>query len=168
MSLIPIQCSISGYGGKPSTLFSAYDPDKGILAVSVETDYKTERRDGCVVISNAAHIPHDVLFTEDDLESAIKAYYSLDGGITTEGAKRLVFSDKVKRSVPRIEKDGMDKNGPRYRVAEDITNTQIACLATALYAATQAGMVEQCLDMANEIMALNGIGTVLKGGIFTI
>lgn len=163
--MIPIQATVVGFTGRPCTLFSGYDPDSGVLAVSVEAEYRRERRDGCVIITNDPDMARDVLFTEDHLRDAISAFYALQGGVATDGkSTRLGFADKAGRANPSsaIEKDGLDERGPKYRLAEGISCAQVATLATAWYAVHRAGAVQRTLQMAETL------ATLAQGGILTI
>jgi hypothetical protein len=82
--VIQIQATFTGYGGRPCSLFSAYDPDARVLVVGAEADYRTERRAGCIVLTNDQDIPRDELFTDADLMRAISAFYSLKAGIAAQ------------------------------------------------------------------------------------
>lgn len=162
--MIKIQATFSGYGGKSCTLFSAIDPETSVLVISKETNYRTERLDGCIVITNAPNIPRDSLFVEDDIAAAISAYYSLKSGVASDNkSPRLVISDGASRSNPdsAIEMDGIDGSGTRFRISDGVTSSQIAALATCLYA-TKADSIEQSLSMFAELDDFMG------GGIITI
>ena len=110
--MIQIQATFTGYGGRPCSLFSAYDPDARVLVVGAEADYRTERRAGCIVLTNDQDIPRDELFTDSDLMRAISAFYSLKAGIAADGkSSRIAFADRAARANPdqAIEKDGAEK-----------------------------------------------------------
>ncbi|MCK9394215.1 MAG: hypothetical protein M0Q44_01325 [Methylobacter sp.] len=165
--MIPIQATIVGYSGKPCTLFSAYAEDAQVLTIVTSTAHRRDRRDGCMVITNDLNIERDGLFSEDDFSAAIAAFFSLKDGAALDGkSSRLIFSDKVAAANPSssIEKDGMDTHGPKYRLQE-ITNAQVAVLATCWYAASKATTVETMLDMADKLLALDGLR---HGDIWTI
>lgn len=147
----PIQCTISGFLGKACTLFSMLNTDTGVLVIAVEAEYRTERRNGTVVISNE-EIARDVPFTEKDILPAIRAFYALKTGIAADGkSNRLVFGERGQRANPdsAVEHDGVDSAGVKYRVSDTITNLQVACLATCLHA-TKASKIEQALSMMDE------------------
>ena len=114
--MIQIQATFTGYGGRPCSLFSAYDPDARVLVVGAEADYRTERRPGCIVLTNDQDIPRDELFSDSDLMRAISAFYSLKAGIAADGkSSRIAFADRAARANPdqAIEKDGIDAGGPK-------------------------------------------------------
>jgi hypothetical protein len=168
MSRIPIQATIVGYSGKACTLFSVYEPDSQILTIAVESAFRRDRRDDCMVITNNPDIERDGLFTEDDLSDAIGAFFQMQGGVAIDGnSTRLQFLDKAQRANPgsKIEKDGIDASGQKYRIAEDIACAQVAALATCWYANSRAGAVQNVLSMAD---SLNDLERILKGGILTI
>ena len=162
--MIQIQATFTGYGGRPCSLFSAYDPDARVLVVGAEADYRTERRAGCIVLTNDQDIPRDELFTDADLMRAISAFYSLKAGIADDGkSSRIAFADRAARANPdqAIEKDGIDAGGPKYRIAEGVTCGQIAALATCLHA-TRSDTVERTVKMAESFRFLT------RGGVITI
>lgn len=162
--MIQIQATFIGYGGRACSLFSAIDEDSRILVVSAEAEYRTERRSGCVVLTNDPDIPRDSFFSDENMKKAISAFYSLKTGVAADGkSSRLVFSERAFRANPEqsIEKDGIDYNGPRYRISEGVSCGQIAALATCLYA-TQSDTVEQTVKMASMFASLS------RGEIVTI
>ncbi|SEN72092.1 hypothetical protein [Nitrosomonas marina] len=153
---IKIQSTFSGYGGGACTLFSLYDTDTNVLAIGVQAEFRKERRKDCIVITNDPDIDRDRLFTDDDIKAAISAFYALQQGVASNGkGSRLGFSETAARSNPTssIEKDGIDVNGPRYRISENVTCGQMAALATCLHA-IKAGKVDQMLGMADELSML--------------
>ncbi len=165
--LTAIQTTIVGYSGKPCTLFSAYAEDEQVLTVVAATAHRRDRREGCMVITNDMNIERDGLFSEDDFSAAIAAFFSLKDGAALDGkSSRLVFSDKAATANPAasIEKDGMDTHGPKYRLQE-ITNAQVAVLATCRYAASKATTINTMLDMADKLLDLDILS---RGGILTI
>jgi len=162
--VIQIQATFTGYEGKPCSLFSAYDPDTHILIIGAEADYRTERRDGCIVLTNVPELPRDKLFTDADLLPAITAFHALKNGLAADGkASRLEFAARAARANPEqsIERDGIDVNGPKYRVAHAVTCGQIAALATCLYA-VKSDTVARTVEMAESLRRL------LSGDILTI
>lgn len=162
--MIKIQATFIGYGGLPCSLFSAIDPETNILAISAESDYRIERRDDCIVITNDTNIPRDSLFIDSEMMQAISAFYTLKAGVAVDGASpRLVISDRAARSNPEsaIEKDGIDTSGPKYRISDSVTCAQIAALATCLYA-INADTIERAIAMteAFEEIAVGGLITI--------
>lgn len=161
---IAIQASFVGYAGLPCTLFSAYDQSRRILLVAKEAKFRTDRFEQCIVLSNDNAVTWDRAFTDDDIMPAITAFYALRNGVSDDGSTpRLAFSDKAQRANPEgaIDRDGVDLSGPRYRIADGVTNMQIAALATCLYA-FQADSVERAVTMAERMKNL------LCGDVITI
>lgn len=166
--MIAIQSTIVGYFGKPCTLFSAYDQDARVLVVSVEAAYRSARRDECMIITNDTNIERDLLFSEDELQDSIGSFFNMQGGVASDGKSgRLVFADKAARANPSqsIEKDGMDKTGQRYRIAESISSAQIAALATCWYAESRIAVIDNVITMADRLIEIELFN---RGAIFTI
>ena len=160
--MIQIQSTFAGYGGGATTLFSAYDQKSRVLVIARDAGYREERRAGCVVLSNIDGIPCDSRFDGDKLRDAISAYYALRNGVAADGkGSRLVFDNSVLRSSPEavIERDGLDDNGPRYRISDAITCAQVAVLAACQHAFT-ADAVERTLKLAKRFERL-ALGEVL-------
>ena len=162
--MIQIQATFTGYGGQACSLFSAYDPAARVLVVGVEADYRAQRRDGCIVLTNTADLARDGWFSDGDMAKAIAAFYSLKAGVAADGkSTRLVFADRAVRANPEqsIERDGFNENGPKYRIADGITCGQVAALATCLHA-TRSEAIDRTVDLAKTLH------TLLHGGILTI
>lgn len=162
--MIQIQATFIGYSGKACSLFSALDPDTDILVIGAEAEYRTQRREGCIVITNNRDIPRDSFFSEDDIKEAISSYYTLKAGVAVDNkSSRLVFSERAVRANPEqsIEKDGIDENGIKFRISESISCGQMAALATCLYA-VRANTVERTVQLMEEFSVLSA------GGIVTI
>lgn len=158
--ILKIQTSISGYKDKPCTLFSAYDDESRILIISVQAnEYWNKRKDDCLVISNDREMPKDRSFSEKEFRDAIHAYCALQNGLAEDGkSNRLVIGERATRANPEsaIQADGMDERGTKFRVHEDITNAQVAALATCL-CAYRASSIEDSVRMTEDIFdVLNG------------
>lgn len=131
---IKMRINAAGYKGEPASLFAAYDPESDILLVAREAKYEGDQREGFLKITNQTRDKFsDALFTEDDTRAAITAYFELD-------AMRLVtLAATVQRCNPesKIERDGMDEHGMKYRIHLDISNAQVAVLFACLFAGRQ-------------------------------
>jgi len=152
--VIPIQTTISGFGGKMMTLYSAYAEDTGVLVISREAAFRRDRLRDCMVITNEPGIERDATFSNDDIADAIVAYYALLSGVATdEKSPRLVFGQQAQRANPDsvIEKDGADTRGPKYRVSEGISCLQMAALASCWYAYRKADTAAKVFDMMDTI-----------------
>lgn len=159
-----IQATITGYGGRACTLFSALNSDTKVLIFGAEADFKPDRRAGCIVLTNDPAIQRDSLFQESDLKAAITAFFALKSGYAADNkSPRMAFSERAARANPEqsIEKDGMDSTGPRYRIADGVSCSQMAALVTCLYA-SRADTVSVAVKMAHTFRHFG------HGGIITI
>lgn len=167
--MIPIQASISGYGGKAATLYSAYAEDTGVLVISREVTFNRNRHKSCLVITNEPDIERDALFSNEDIAEAIVAYYALLSGVANDDkSNRLVIGDQAQRANPDsvLEKDGADTRGPKYRVSDGITCLQMAALATCWYAYRKAGTASRVFDMMDSIYEAQV--AIMQGKIISI
>ncbi|APQ14646.1 hypothetical protein BJP27_24035 (plasmid) [Pseudomonas oryzihabitans] len=147
--------SISGYEGSPTTLICALKTDSNILVVAKEEALRETRREGYGLVTNL-HLPaSDWLFTDDHIRQAINTYMLR----STQGT--LDILEALGRHEPRnsIIKDGFDENGPRYRIAADITNGQLAVLAACGFADKQASFAA-ALGLADDFLALYSIYSI--------
>jgi hypothetical protein len=169
--ITPIQAIFAGFMNKPAALYSVYDDERLVLAVSVMAEFTRERREGCVLITNDSTLPdYDVLFTEEKFQDAISCYFTLLNGVAVDNAsKRLVIADKAMRSDPAIalEVDGMNETGTKYRISPDITSAQMAVLATAWYAATKAGLADRVIDFCKDVAMPDFMLGFEKGEVIT-
>lgn len=172
--MTPIQATIIGFHNKPCTLFSVYDPETRILAVSVETDYWQSRRNDCIVITNDQTLDRDVIFAHENTRDAIDAFYELQQGVASDGqSTRLVFNDRALRANPSdsIEKEGLDERGQRYRISDNISCAKVAALATCWYASRQADLFGKVMIMSHQLAShyhASDVDRLNQGMIFTI
>lgn len=170
-SIQPIQANITGYGGQPVSLFSAYDDDTGILTLAVEADYRSERREGCLLITNVKGIERDAWFGNDQLDEAIASYQHLRVQIAQDGSSScLVIGERAQRANPgnAIEHDGFNERGMKYRISADMNNAQAAALATCRWAAHYGGMVKKITEASSDLLAqlMGGRGFSVGGDYF--
>jgi hypothetical protein len=142
---IKMRVNVAGYKGAPASIFAAYDPASDILLVARESAYEGGERAEFLKITNQARdAAQDALFTEDDTRSAIAAYFELDA------LKLITLGVTVQRCSPdsKIERDGMDEHGMKYRIHPDISNAQVAVLFAALFAGRQrsVGVAQDFMD----------------------
>jgi len=129
-----ILVSIAGYGGagsKPITLAATRDDATGVMTVAKEVKYREEAPKGYAFVTNVKLPNYDCLFTEEHLQTAILAYRE------GEGLTTFILADDVARNRPRIETDGIDPRGQKYRLAADLTNGEMAVLALAYFQSRQ-------------------------------
>lgn len=159
-----IQAAAAGFGGSPVTLYSAYDPETGVLVLAALKAHTTERQAGCTFISNSSRSEYDVLFTDDQLRSAIKAYYELRSARAADGSDALAVSVEGANPMGAVQIRAVDERGVQYEVNPGITNAQVAALATCLFVQRQRGP-EAALEFMKDVDEIN---TLLDGCIVTI
>lgn len=122
---IRLQAEVSGYKGPAVNIMAALDPDSGYLVVARELKMG-ERISGVLVTSNDPRAQQrDRLFTEDDLQEAIRLYFRAQ----STGMVELTPNVSKHEPAHKIENDGINENGTKYRLNPDITNGSIAVLA---------------------------------------
>lgn len=148
---ILIRASVAGYGGSPVSVYCAYDPQTDILAISRKGDYDGGDREGFLKITNQERDKaYDALFTEDKTREAITAFFELDA------LKLIAIGSRASACHPsnKIERDGMDESGMKYRISPDIKNEQVAVLAACWYANVQRN-VSAVRDFAEEMSLIS-------------
>lgn len=152
---ISMQATIGGLAARAGgawSVFGELDLATGVLLVDVVKPHPPgtpEKRlhDAAFVTNNTNTDDHDLLFTEADLQDAISDFYAF------AGRGLLVLDDAVKSHDPesRIESDGLDEHGRKYRISPDMTNAQIAVIVLCWFATRQAGFSRQ-IDAFDELM----------------
>jgi hypothetical protein len=148
MEPILLQASVGGLAPHASdaaeTVIGALDVPTGVLLVHSTRPVKRGtlevRQLGCAVATNnPATDDRDLLFQESDFRDAIGDYYSF------AGRGLLVLADPVRKHDPssKIEPDGLDERGRRYRFANDISNGQIAVVVMCWAALRQQAFARQ-------------------------
>ncbi|WP_426237489.1 hypothetical protein [Pseudomonas sp. TWP3-2] len=118
-----IMASVSGYTGESVTLVGLIDPATGILAIAKSVKFREVGDDGFAFVTNTRTEAYDCLFTEDHWAQAIRDYR------TSEGNNTMVLGDAANRHKPRLETDGVDEKGQKYRLHADLENGEVAVLA---------------------------------------
>ena len=138
-----IQATFVGYQGEPCTVFSVYDSTER-LAVGAIKNYQKARREGCVVITNDTTLERDLFFTDEMLAEAISGYFTLRNGIAKDGGNRLVIGQTNNRASPEgaVQALEVSTNGRKYQINPEISNAQMALLATCYYALSATAIVE--------------------------
>lgn len=133
-----IMVTIAGYGGAgapPITLASTRNDATGVMTVLKEIKYRDKPDKGFSFVTNLKLETYDCLFTEENLQAAILAYRE------EMGQGSFVLADEMMRHRPRIETDGVDPKGQKYRLPADIGNGEIAVLALAYFQTRQRSVV---------------------------
>lgn len=162
--MIPLQANIGRYAGRPSSVFGALDEDTGILVVATVAD-AGPRHPGCILIASDPREDRDALFGDADLLAGIRAYLEHRQRPAPDGQGTcLRFGPRAIRADPAaaIEQDGLDPNGPRYRVSADATNAQIGTLALCLQASRYVAMADT-VAMAESLTQI-----LMRGGVITV
>lgn len=145
-----IRINVAGYSGRPASVFAALDDSTGILAIAREADIDDTERPGFLRITNQQGAQwSDALFSEDMLREAVAAFFEL------ESLGMLIIKPAAQRCDPKskLERDGIDAAGTKYRFAPDISCGQVAVLAAAWYAQRQRG-VRDAREATDEFMTL--------------
>lgn len=149
-----MRVNIAGYAGEATTLYGAYDPGTDVLAiVKMAKEYDGGPRDGFLKITNQERdAAFDGLFLEEETREAILAFYDL------EALKLLNLQGDAARANPssKIERDGMDEGGIKFRIHPDTSNAQVAVLAACLFAGRQRDY-QRTSDFMDEMAALTTI-----------
>lgn len=164
-----MQANINGYSGRAASVFGAFDEASSILVIAAAADL-LPRREGCVLIASDAREDRDGLFRYEDLRDGILAYYALKDRVANDGQSLcLRFSQKAMRAEPAsaIELDGIDVNGPMYRIAPEASNAQIGALALCRQARRHE-VADDVVAMTGELdQALRKVDGLLRGRAVT-
>ena len=153
-----IQATISGYANKPCTVYAYFDKESGVLVVSKEVDFRADRFSDCVIISNTELPERESFFTPDRFNEGINSFFQM------VSEDKIDIQDAASRCNPKnqIESDGINEMGKRvFRLANDITNGQIAVIAIAWYV-SQALTIEKVLNFQDKLLELSA------GSIYSI
>lgn len=164
MESIPLQVTIGGMGSAgqagAETILGEFEPITGVLMIHKSIQVppgspEVRRGEAAVLTNNTSADDRDGLFNEDNIRDAIIDFFNLDG------RGQLVLLDDVARHNPKnkIEQDGMDERGRKFRFGLDITNAQIAVVAMCWFAMKQ-GAVHAQLEVFDEFqdMAITTVG----------
>lgn len=146
---VPMRINVAGFKGEPVSMMGAYDPGSDMLLIRESRALETVARPKFLHVTNIPGQPVcDTFFEERDIGAAITAFFMLQ----TQGLIRL--DTKAMRFDPanKIERDGMDDSGIKYRTAPDISNGQVAIILAA-YATTRQRAVAAILEDADELMS---------------
>lgn len=148
-STVLLRVNIAGFSGEPVSLYGAFDHEEDLLLVSDSKTYDPGEATELLKISNQERDTHrDDLVSDDDMQAAIRAFFEMDG------LKLLALGEKAARHNPsnKIERDGVDEGGVRYRISPDITCAQVAVMFACL-AASRQRTVNGALAFMEEISA---------------
>lgn len=149
MTTVRIQAEITGYSGKAANVLGALDMDSGLFIVARELA-PNERIEGAIVVSNDPRSERrDSLFDEDKLQNAIRLFFR------AQATGMIELLPNVAKFDPshKIEANGLDENGSKYRLAADVGNGNIAVLAL-MDAADRAYGAQAATDFSDELADL--------------
>lgn len=137
-----IMSSATGYAGEPITLVALIDPASGVLAVVKHVKFRERADEGFAFVTNFRCEAYDCLFQEEHWEDAIREF------VQGEGNTMVSIDSEVSRWAPRIETDGVDEKGQKYRLREDLNNGEVAILALVHFQQRQRGisLADQAMD----------------------
>lgn len=150
-STILLRINIAGFHGDPASLYGAFDPAEDLLLISDSKGYDGGPAPELLKISNQVNDAYrDDLVSDDDMQPAIQAFFEMDG------LKLLALAEKARRHSPhnKIERDGVNEGGVRYRIAPDITCAQVAVMYACLAAKRQRS-VSGALSIMEEITSFS-------------
>jgi len=133
-----ILASIGGYGAMAAeavTIAALRQPD-GILAIIRSVNYTAQRQPGMAFVTNMKLDAYDCLFQEEHLSAAIRSLKEM------EGQGLLTYSDDALKFKPRVETDGIDERGQKYRLDANIDNGQMAVLAIVHFVSRQQAITK--------------------------
>lgn len=146
---VMLRVNIAGFVGDPATVFGAFDPATDMLAVLyIGNEYEAGAREGFLKITNQQRdAAYDAFYSEEEIRESIVSYFEMDS------LKLLTLKGDAQRCNPtsKLERDGMDVGGLKFRFHPEITNQQVAVLAACLYATRQRSfgmMNDLAQDMA--------------------
>lgn len=141
-----IQATISGFQGAPCTIIGSLEPN-GVLVLVKEIKFREDRAGKDFALISNLNLPSlDMRFEDAMLSQAIRTYYTRKSQMTLEVMKEL------QRFLPdhKIQLETVDEHGRRYRLADDISNGQMAILA-AIQLAENQGKFAATTAMINEL-----------------
>lgn len=156
--IVFIRVNVMGYSGQAVSAFCAYDPKTHVLSFSRVDKYDPDvpksktgesRRDRFLLLTNqATDTAHDGMISSDDMRDAIDAFFAMND------SESMVFAEGLSGNNPshRIERDGVDERGVKYRLAPDVSNGMVAAIFAALAAVRQRNQMIAEDTMDNFLM----------------
>lgn len=149
MTTLAVQAQIVGYHGRPVNLLGMLDKQTGLILIGKELE-ANQCHDGAIFVTNDPQTAlRDQLFETDHLRDAIELYFARDGS----GRLAMVSSTERHKPAHKIERDGYDERGARYRLADDVSNGNVAVLAI-VWTMTQADTAQDGIEFCEEMAAM--------------
>lgn len=155
MKTIRMQAQISGFFGKACNLLAALDAESGLIIVSKELPLD-QRVPGALLTTNDPRSDsRDRLFDDDKIAHAIRLYFRA----STSGLLELLPAVKKYDPETRIENDGMNEHGAKYRLNPEMANGAVAVLAlldAADVSMNAEGASQMSREMADMFLSIGG------------
>ncbi len=149
MTTVRIQAEITGYGGRVANVLGALDMESGLFIVAKELA-AAERVEDAIVVSNDPRAERrDSLFDEDKLQNAIRLFFR------AQATSMIELLPNVTKFDPshKIEANGLDEKGSKYRLSPDVSNGNVAVLAL-MDAADRAYGAQAATEFSDELAGL--------------
>jgi hypothetical protein len=147
--------SVAGFAGQPITLVGVLDDDTGVLVIAKQVSFSEAKLPDFAMVSNLDLPEVDYRFIDADMKQAIAEFFAGQ----SQGMVDIVEAIGRYNPANKIEMQGVDANGPKYAVAPDVDNGQIAVLAMVRYANKQKAIGSAVRGMS-ELAEFYGIQTI--------
>lgn len=129
-----IQVNAAGYSGQSVTMLLFFDEKSGVLVADKTISFREPRAKADMALVTNLDLPDlDYRFLDKHLSEAIRSYF------TRAGQGLLDIRKELGRYDPKdkIEMDGVDEGGRRYRIHDEIENGQMAVLMAISFIESQ-------------------------------
>lgn len=151
-----IQVNAAGYAGLPVSMLFLFQEETGGLRADRTVKFREGRvKDDFALVTNLDLPDLDYRFQDKHLSEAIRSYFTMAGqGLLDIGNELGRYDPKEK-----IEMDGVDESGRRYRIHDEIDNGQMAILMAISFVESQKP-IRSIIDMTNELSDFYSIKTI--------
>ena len=144
-----MRVNMAGYAGPAMSVMCAIN-NTGLLGVLRVVPLETKDRPGFLrIASHTSEEAADAVFNQDDAREAIGAFFTLK----SLGLVQIDAKANSADPANKIEQDGIDASGQKYRIAPDISNQQMGVLAACWFAERQRGAA-RAIEAAEELSEL--------------
>jgi len=152
-----LQARISGYSGKPVTVYAIYDSESHTCIIGKIGAANAPKQSGGILIADTEINERDDIYAESDILPSITDFYDM------HKAGEIQIRDSVMAADPRaaIEFDGIKNGSKEYRVMPTVTNSQIATLSIARH-------IRKSLKIEDSLSMLDGFNALLNGDSITV
>lgn len=156
---VNMRINVAGYGDRPVSLFAVFAPDTGDLLCSECGEMEMGSIPGFLHVSTTgAEVTCDMRFNEKDLAQAISDYFMM------EGMGAVSIDSAITRFKPtnKIQADGVDVSGVKYKLAPDVKNGHVAIIA-ACFAAQRQRQVSNTMEAMDDLKELSDMQSYSLG-----